>query len=193
MEKDRNEEKEKSSYMDTQFNYINFTPAITRKFKWKVWPLWLWYLNSVLIITVWTCALESQVHEMPHNQKPSSILWRIRNTRARFSKKQRAGKPQNPNFPVDFSYSSVCMCACARGITSVCPLKPVPSGDPGVQNECLGSGHLGQALPSVSQICFLTHEPSEAGNQMVAQLGYVAGVRPSVKAPLYDTAWSRPS
>lgn len=65
----------------------------------------------------------------------------------------------------------------------MCPLKPVPSGDPGVQNECLGSGHLGRALPSVTQFCFLNHKPNQAGNQMVAQLGFVAGVWSSVKYP----------
>lgn len=56
------------------------------------------------------------------------------------------------------------VCVCVSESAYACPLKPLPSGDPGVQNGCLGSGHLGQASPSVSQICFLTHKPNQAGN-----------------------------
>lgn len=68
---------------------------------------------------------------------------------------------------VSQAYKFVCTCVCAcvtEWSVCACPLKPQPSGDPGVQNECLGSGHLGWALPSVSQICFLTHKPNQAGN-----------------------------
>lgn len=68
-----------------------------------------------------------------------------------------------------FVYACVCVHVCVFACVTewsacACPLKPRPSGDPGVQNECLGSGHLGWALPSVSQICFLTHKPNQAGN-----------------------------
>lgn len=49
--------------------------------------------------------------------------------------------------------------------TCRCLSKLVSSADPRVQKECLGSGHLGLALPSVSQISFLTHKLSRAGNQ----------------------------
>lgn len=57
----------------------------------------------------------------------------------------------------------------------------VPSADPGVQNECLESGHLGQAFPSVSQICFLTHKPTQTGNQMVALLSLVISQNPTIQ------------
>lgn len=77
--------------------------------------------------------------------------------------------------------------------TCRCLSKLVSSADPGVQKECLGSGHLGLALPSVSQISFLTHKLSRAGNHMVAQLRSAAGVWSSVKAPQYNTAWSHTS
>lgn len=73
---------------------------------------------------------------------------------------------------------NVCVRVCVCALLNRCLLR-----DPGVQNECLGSGHLGRTLPSVSQICFLTHKPNQAGNQMAAQLGFIVGVWSSVKSP----------
>lgn len=64
------------------------------------------------------------------------------------------------------------------------------NADPGMQKDCLLSGHVGQSLPSVFQICFLTPQGSYTGNQMAVQLSFAAGVWSSVKDPQYDTARS---